>query len=92
MFWVFGALGGLLLAIACAAMAASRLKIKAPHFPTLSSRLRVAVTAKPLQVEPTDALPVTAAALAPVAKSFKAPLSENRPVQAGLLLAASLLG
>jgi hypothetical protein len=95
MFWGFGVVGGFLLAVAvaCAALAASRLKSKPPHFPTLSSRLRVAVTAKPLQVEPTDALPeVTAAALAPVAKSFKAPLSENRPVQAGLLLAASLLG
>ena len=95
MFWGLGGVGGLLLAvaIACAAIAASRLKSKPPHFPTLSSRLRVAVTAKPLQVKPTDVLQeVTAATLVPVAKSFKAPVSENRPVQAGLLLAASLLG
>lgn len=103
MFWAFGAVGGLLLliAIVCAAVAASRLKRKSPHFPTLSSRLRVAVTANPLKADPTDAMQERAAALMPAVsgrsgsgrvKPLKAPLSENRPVQAGLILAATLLG
>jgi Putative Actinobacterial Holin-X, holin superfamily III len=105
MFWGFGAVGGLLLliAIVCAAVAASRLKRKPPHFPTLSSRLRVAVTANPLKADPTDAMQARAAALMPAAsagnrsgsgrvKPLSAPLNENRPVQAGLILAATLLG
>ena len=103
MFWGFGAVGGLLfvIAIVCAAMAASRLNRKPPHFPTLSSRLRVAVTANPLKADPTDAMQARAAALMPAGanrsgsgrvKPLTAPLSENRPVQAGLILAATLLG
>jgi Putative Actinobacterial Holin-X, holin superfamily III len=103
MFWGFGAVGGLLLviAMACAALAASRLKRKPPHFPTLSSRLRVAVTANPLKADPTEAMQQRAATLMPSAsdrsgsgriKPLTAPLSENRPVQAGLILAATLLG
>src|ERR1700755_171002 len=65
MFWVLGAVGGLMLLIAiiCAAMAASRLNRKPPHFPTLSSRLRVAVTANPLKAEPSEALQARAAGL-----------------------------
>jgi hypothetical protein len=102
MFWGFGAVGGLLLVIAmiCAAVAASRLKRKPRHFPTLSSRLRVAVTANPLKADPTDAMQARAAALMPASnrsgsgrvKPLTAPLGENRPVQAGLILAATLLG
>jgi MFS family permease len=95
MFWGLGAVGSLLLlmAVFCAAVAARRLKRKPPHFPTLTSRLRVAVTASPLQVSPTDALKErTAAALKTAGKSFKAPMGKNRPIHAGLVLAASLLG
>ena len=49
-FWAFGAVGALLLAFAaiCAALATSRLERPPPHFPSLTSRLRVAVTANPL--------------------------------------------
>jgi hypothetical protein len=102
MFWAFGAVGGLMLGIAmvCAAAAASRLNRKPRHFPTLSSRLRVAVTANPLKTDPTDAMQERAAALMPVSsrsgsgrvKPLTASLSDNRPVQAGLILAATLLG
>src|ERR1700750_1440603 len=71
MFWGFGAVGGLLLliAIACAALATSRLNRKPPHFPTLSSRLRVAVTANPLKADPTDAMQARAAAMMPSAST-----------------------
>jgi hypothetical protein len=54
-FWAFGAIGGLLLliAIVCAALAAGKLKRPAKPFPSLSSRLRVAIKANPIQANPT---------------------------------------
>ena len=47
LFQAFGAVGALLLVIAaiCAGLAARRLKRPPPHFPTLASRLRVAIKA-----------------------------------------------
>jgi hypothetical protein len=44
-FWAFGAIGALLLAIAaiCAGLAAAKLKQPSPHFPSFTSRLRVAI-------------------------------------------------
>jgi len=54
MFWAFGAVGLLLLAIAglCAGLAASRLRRPAPHFPSLTSRLRVAIKTSPFKTSP----------------------------------------
>src|ERR1700754_346082 len=54
MFPAFGVVGPLLVVIAiiCAALAASRLKRPPPHFPSLTSRLRVAITASPLPAAP----------------------------------------
>lgn len=54
LFWAFGAVGGtlLLIAIVCAGVAASRLKRPAKHFPSLSSRLRVAIRANPIAANP----------------------------------------
>jgi hypothetical protein len=51
LFWAFGAIGGLLLliAIVCAGLAAGKLKRPAKQFPSLSSRLRVAIKANPIQ-------------------------------------------
>ena len=51
LFWAFGAVGGtlLLIAIVCAGVAASRLKRPAKQFPSLSSRLRVAIKANPIK-------------------------------------------
>jgi hypothetical protein len=53
-FWAFGAIGGLLLliAIVCAVVAASTLKRPAKQFPSLSSRLRVAIKANPITANP----------------------------------------
>jgi hypothetical protein len=105
MFPAFGVVGALLLVIAmiCAALAASRLKRPPPHFPSLTSRLRVAITANPLRRAPTEAMQDTAASLMPAsaptghagASRFKPatpPLRDNRQVQAGLILVATLLG
>ena len=105
MFPAFGVVGALLVVIAiiCAALAASRLKRPPPHFPSLTSRLRVAITASPLRAAPAEAMQDRAASLrppsAPVdragANRFKPatrPRKDNRQVQAGLILAAMLLG
>ncbi len=105
LFWAFGTVGGLLMLIAgiCAGLAASRLKRPPPHFPSLTSRLRVAVTANPLKAAPTEAEEATAAALVTPAeltgraganrrKPVTAPLRDNRSAQAGVILVATLLG
>jgi hypothetical protein len=106
MFPAFGVIGALLLVIAiiCAALAAARLKRPSPHFPSLTSRLRVAITASPLRAAPTEAVQDRAARLRPTpsapvddagANRFRPatrPRKDNRQVQAGLILAATLLG
>jgi hypothetical protein len=106
LFWAFGVVGALLLVIAaiCAALALSRLKRPPPQFPTLTSRLRVAVKANPLKPDQIDAARDTAAAIllapsAPVTRVNRGPLTSkprsarnNWDMQAGLILAATLLG
>jgi hypothetical protein len=106
LFQAFGVVGGLLLVIAavCAAMAASRLKRPQRQFPTLTSRLRVAIKSNPLKPDQIDAARDTAAAIltapsAPVSgagrpalKSRPRSVRNNRDMQAGLILAATLLG
>jgi hypothetical protein len=105
MFPAFGVVGALLVVIAiiCAALAASRLKRPPPHFPSLTSRLRVAIMASPLRAAPAGAMQDRAASLrppsAPVdradANRFKPatrPRKDNRQLQTGLILAATLLG
>jgi hypothetical protein len=102
-FPAFGAIGALLIVIAgiCAALAASRLKRKPRQFPTLSSRLRVAVKASPLKPDQFEAARDTAAAvlLEPSAPGSRGrrqrlrsqPLDTKR-LSAGLLLIGSMLG
>ncbi len=102
LFWAFGAVGALLLAIAaiCAALAASRLKRPPPHFPSLTSRLRVAVKASPLKADPVDAAAATLRASSGPAsranrrrpKTIPRPGRNSREIGAGLILAATLLG
>jgi hypothetical protein len=60
MFWAFGAVGLLLLVIAglCAGLAASRLRRPSRHFPSLTSRLRVAIKGNPFKVGALKAKPV----------------------------------
>jgi hypothetical protein len=100
LFQAFGAVGALLLVIAaiCAALAASRLRRPVPHFPSLTSRLRVAFKANPIKPDQAEAVRDTAAAilLAPSApgqrRARPRPARDNRNMQAGLILMATLLG
>jgi len=102
LFWAFGAVGALLLAFAaiCAALATSRLERPPPHFPSLTSRLRVAVTANPLKADPVDAAAATLRASSGPAsrsnrrrpKTIPRPGRNSREIGAGLILAATLLG
>ncbi len=97
-FYAFAVVGGLLLLIAiiCAGMAAMKLKRPPPHFPSLTSRLRVAMlgtVSNPDKIE---------AALAPSASRHglghtppttrRGTAWNNRDVRAGLILTATLLG
>jgi Putative Actinobacterial Holin-X, holin superfamily III len=105
LFQAFGAVGALLLVLAAifAAIAASKLKRRSPHFPTLSSRLRVAVKAGPIQAAqigatsdtgaaaPRDPLPPASRANGGRPKPLHQP-GDNKLVQAGLILMTTLLG
>jgi hypothetical protein len=101
-FWAFGAIGALLVTVAaiCAGLAAAKLRRSPPHFPSLTSRLRVAIKSNPLQPDQIDAARDTAASvlLAPSApptgtraRRSRAARS-NRNIQAGLIVMATLLG
>jgi hypothetical protein len=106
LFWAFGVVSALLLLIAaiCAAVAASQLKRRPPHFPSLTSRLRVALKASPLKSGQIEAVRDSAAGISmtPSAAATRAnrrrtkterrPARNNREIGAGLILAATLLG
>ena len=103
-FQAFGAIGGLLFLIAmvCAGVAASRLKRPTKQFPSLTSRLRVALKANPVASDQIEAVRDTAAGIlmTPSAtrtnrrrmKTQRRPARNNREIGAGLILAATLLG
>ena len=105
LFQAFGAVGALLLMIAaiCAGIAVRKLKHPPPHFPSLVSRLRVAITTNPVKPDQIEAARDTAAAilLAPPAsvranrRTLKRELRQgrnSRNMGAGLILVATLLG
>jgi hypothetical protein len=105
LFQAFGAVGALLLMIAaiCAGIAVRKLKHPPPHFPSLISRLRVAITTNPVKPDQVEAARDTAAAvlLAPPASvranrgTLKRELRQgrnSRNMGAGLILVATLLG
>jgi hypothetical protein len=98
LFPAFGAIGALLLVAAavCVALAVSSLKRPPPQFPSLTSRLRVAIRANP--VHP-DQIPAGASAvlLAPSASARRIkreprPERDGLQISAGLVLVATLLG
>jgi hypothetical protein len=99
-FWAFGAVGGLLVLIAAvsAGLAAMKLNRPTPQFPSLTSRLRVAIKASPVKPDQIEAVRDTAAAIllapsAPVGRRRRAQRgSDNRHIQAGLIVTATLLG
>jgi hypothetical protein len=109
MFWAFGAIGLLLLVIAglCAGLAMSRLRRPSPHFPSLTSRLRVAIKGKPARPKPAEpdqfetasdtATAILRAPAAPLSaadvrpKARVRPARNNRELQAGVMLASATL-
>ncbi|OCK62191.1 phage holin family protein [Bradyrhizobium sp. LMTR 3] len=101
-FWAFGAIGALLATIAaiCAGLAAAKLRQRPPQFPSLTSRLRVAIKASPIEPDQIEATRDTArsilqAASAPPTRSRarrRSPGRDTRHLQAGLILMATLLG
>ena len=106
LFPAFGATGGLLVVIAaiCAGVAASRLKRPAPQFPSLASRLRVAINANPIKPARVEAATNTATAIlrepaTPVSGASRArrtsrpgPVVDSRKMQAGLLAGGDIVG
>jgi hypothetical protein len=99
-FQAFGAVGALLVVIAaiCAGLAAAKLRRPAPHFPSLTSRLRVAIKANPIKPDQAEAVRDTAASIlmapsAPVTQAHrKRRQGLDRNMQVGLALTATLLG
>jgi hypothetical protein len=103
-FPAFGAVGALMLVTAaiCAGLAARTLKRPPPHFPSLTSRLRVAIRSNPVHPDQIEAARDTAAAIlldpsAPITggnrrRNGARPRRDSRQMQAGLILAATLLG
>jgi hypothetical protein len=98
LFYAFGVVGGLLLLIAiiCAGLATMKLKRQPPHFPSLASRLRVAMIGT---VNDPDKIETKLASSASRIRTSQArPVRQygaawsNRDVRAGLILAATLLG
>jgi Putative Actinobacterial Holin-X, holin superfamily III len=91
LFQAFGVVGGLLLIIAaaCAAIAAARLRRPAPEFPSLASRLRVAI-----KTSPTEAAAAALTASAMAAKRHPARTGPRAPrsMPIGLLATAVLVG
>lgn len=105
LFQAFGAVGALLLLIAavCAGLAARKLTRPPPHFPSLTSRLRVAIKSNPVNPDQIEAARDTAAAVLltpsaparPHRRTMRAESAagwDNRNVRAGLILLATLLG
>jgi hypothetical protein len=84
-------------------VAASQLKRRPPHFPSLTSRLRVALRANPVASDQIEAVRDTAAGISTASaaatranrrrtKTERRPARNNREIGAGLILAATLLG
>ena len=104
MFQAFGVVGASLLVLAAtlAGLAAAKLKRPPPHFPSLSSRLRVAIKANPLKPVQIDAVRDTAAAIlldppAPTPRTVRRRSTAtarrgNGNMRTGLILMATLLG
>jgi len=100
-FWAFGTIGGLLALVACICVSVAVIKLKrpAPHFPSLASRWRVAIKANPVKPDQVEAVRDTATAilLAPSApqahrRRRARPGHDNRNLNVGLIVMASLLG
>jgi len=101
LFHAFGAIGALLVLIAgvLAGVAVIKLKQPARQFPSLASRLRVAIRANPIDLSPAEmAQDVAASVLSATPSPLRRRPAGARhgqskfPLQAGLALSAVLLG
>jgi hypothetical protein len=105
LFYAFGVVAGLLLVISaiCAGVAFSKLRPQRPRFPSLTSRLRAAINANPLQSDQIEAARDTAAAILsappspsglgkPGRQDRKLRSRDNNAMPVGLILLATLLG
>jgi hypothetical protein len=101
LFPAYGVIGGLFALVAgvCAVIAASALRRPKREFPSLGSRLRVAVKANPLRPPQTAGATRDAASAVVLRPSASArqsrshiPSGDNRLVGAGLILAATVVG
>lgn len=98
LFQAFGVVGGslLLIAIICAGCATIKLKRRPPHFPSLTSRLRVAVSGTVTDPDKIEAMLVPSASRPRLNRGDpmrrRGAAWNNRDVHAGLILAATLLG
>jgi hypothetical protein len=106
LFPAFGAVAALLLVIAaiCAGVAANRLKRRPREFPSLASRLRVAIKANPLKRHQTETAQTGTAKDAAAEVLMASPLPPRRPalprrgrrngrnMQIGLVAMAALIG
>ena len=96
LFLAFGAIGALLLVVAgtCVALGARSLHRPAPQFPTLASRLRVAIRANPIQADQTQAASAAVLSPATVKRTSTTLLPERNGLQisASLVFVATLLG
>ena len=101
-FWAFGTVGSLLAVVAgiCAGLAAMKLNRRSPHFPSLTSRLRVAIKANPIKPDQIEAVRDTAESIllapsAPVEHAHRRrrnrPGHQNKNLQVGVIVMATLL-
>jgi hypothetical protein len=92
LFQAFGAIGALLLIAAaiCVAFGVRSLHRRPHHFPTLASRLRVAIRANPIHADQTHAVLDIASAVLPPAK-VKRIETGPQPERNGLQISVSLV-
>jgi hypothetical protein len=95
LFTAFAVVGGILVALAviCAVVAAVKLRSPTPHYPSLSSRLRVAIAAPVAREPDADEIDPDTIPLAPSAGSANHARGLGRVnVPVGVAVAALLLG
>jgi len=94
LFTAFGVIGGIMVALAviCAVVAAVKLRSPTPHYPSLASRLRVAIAAPVAQEPDADHIDPDTIPLAPSSSPGRTGGRGRVNVPVGVAVAALLLG
>jgi len=94
LFTAFGVIGGILVAVAaiCAVIGAIKLRRPTPHYPSLASRLRVAIAAPVAQEPDADHIDPDTIPLAPSSSAGRTGARGGVNVPVGVAVAALLLG